>query len=130
MGVGSIAGNLWGRLRVQELNEVNLFTFLVISLATWRASSLLVNEKGPMNIFERFRDWAGIEVTQLGDRPEYYKAVPDTFLAQILDCVWCCSVWVALFWVAFYYLAPILSFWFSLPMAISALAIVIDRYTK
>lgn len=108
---------------------MNPFHFLLLALATWRVSSLLVNEKGPLDIFERLRTLAGIEHTQVGDSPEYYKAVSDTFFAQVLDCVWCCSVWVGIGWSILYYFSPTVSMWIALPLAISTTAIVVNRFS-
>lgn len=44
-------------------------------LATWRLTSLLVQEDGPARLFARLRAFS-------------------TF-GGVLECVWCCSVWVA-----------------------------------
>lgn len=104
---------------------MNITEIIIIGLATWRIASMLVHEKGPLNLFERMRTWVGIELMRAGDSPEYYKAVPDTFLAQLLDCVWCCSVWVAMGWTALYYFLPALAVWVALPFAISTIAIAV-----
>lgn len=101
------------------------YDFFLIAIATWRVSNFLVNEKGPLGIFEKLRSLAGIEQWQVDDKPEVYKAVPDTFLAQVLDCVWCCSVWIGIGWVSLYLYSPAVAVWVSYPMAISAVAIFI-----
>jgi hypothetical protein len=55
-------------------------TFLLYSLATWRISSLLCNEDGPVDIFKRLRA----------------AVCASPFLSGLLSCVWCCSVWVGM----------------------------------
>lgn len=57
-----------------------MLDWLLSALATWRLSSLLVNEDGPAHVFKRLRVWAELH---------------SGFLADLLACVWCCSVWVA-----------------------------------
>ena len=58
-------------LLVGELAEI-----VVLGLAVWRLSALLVLERGPLDVFLRFR--------QSTDS-----------LRGLLDCLWCTSVWVA-----------------------------------
>ena len=38
-----------------------LLPFVIISLAGWTISSLLVNEDGPYAIFTRLREWVGVQ---------------------------------------------------------------------
>lgn len=63
-----------------------LLDFVLISLATWRVSSLITHEDGPGNIFARVRRAVGAE------RPGEMTGV-----AILFTCVWCMSVWVAFF---------------------------------
>lgn len=79
-------------------------------LATWRLTSLIVNEDGPFKVFARLHNWANI--------------YSPNFLAGLLDCVWCTSVWVGT-GVAVIVLSPV---WFVLwPFALSAGAILLDE---
>lgn len=55
----------------------NLEQLVFLSFATWRISSLLVNEEGPFKVFVWFRE----KTHSLGG---------------LLDCLWCTSVWVAM----------------------------------
>ncbi len=53
---------------------------------------MIRDEAGPYQIFERFRDFAGItEIYQDGIRELYSN---DTLLADIIQCFWCLSIWV------------------------------------
>lgn len=92
--------------------------FIILSLATWRLSSLLVNEAGPKNMFGKFRTWAGIRVDA------YSQPYATGFLSELLMCVWCTSVWVGIGLSLIYWLSPIILFFISLPFALSTMAII------
>jgi hypothetical protein len=66
---------------------------LLVTLAVWRLSSLLVNEAGPWSIFYRLRAAAGVKYDEYGTRSA-------KGLAGILICVWCCSIWVSAIFTA------------------------------
>jgi len=98
---------------------------LILALATWRLSAMASYEVGPWRIFIRLRGLAGIQSTPDG-APE---AWPDTFLASLLTCVWCVSVWVGAAFLALYYLWPS-TIWLAAPLAISAGAIIVERFAR
>lgn len=102
--------------------DMNITNIIIYGLAIWRISSLLVNESGPAMIFLRIREWVGITHDDSGGR----VIVPETFLAQSLDCVWCCSIWVAFFFTLFWSFSPVLSLKVAVIFCLSAVAIVID----
>jgi len=102
---------------------MTLVEFLVFGLATWRVSSLLVDEVGPFRIFLKLRQLVGIQ----HDVDDFVSIVPDTFLASLLSCVWCTSVWVGLFWAVMYFVPY--SFYLALPFALSAIAIITSSRT-
>jgi hypothetical protein len=79
---------------------------LRLILATWRITSLLVQEAGPYHIFARLRD-------QHRDN-EFGKA---------LQCIWCTSVWVAVLMVILDRYCPVLVDIF----AVSTGAILVDK---
>ncbi len=101
------------------LNQAPLWLRLLIAaLATWRLSSLLVNqnEEGPGKLLNRIRDWVG--VYELGQDDE-----PLSNLGRLFACVWCMSIWVSLVLAAI----AITSLWIVLiPFALSAVAILIQ----
>lgn len=93
---------------------------LVIGLATWRISKILVDEEGPFKVFHHLRIFIS-------------KGLPtgNQFIETLwglFSCVWCMSVWVgfllALTWYYLWYhpLAKIAIYGF----AFSAVAIVVD----
>lgn len=98
--------------------------FIVYSLAVWRIASLLVRESGPFGMFKTFREWAGIRHDDAG----FPAIVPDNFLAQALNCVWCSSIWVAFFFTIFMLFLPVLSLQIATIFALSTMAILIDNH--
>lgn len=64
--------------------------FIILGLAVWRISSLFVNESGPLSLFQRIRELAGIQHDPDGVPYQY----PDNFFAELLSCIWCTSIWV------------------------------------
>lgn len=98
--------------------------FLILALAVWRLSSLLVEEEGPFLVFVRLRTRAGIEYD------DYSERIATTELAKIFNCVWCMSVWVGIFTVIFYWIWPEAIYWIAMPLALSAAAILLDRWAK
>lgn len=100
--------------------------FFIFGLAVWRISSMLVNETGPWQIFERLRNRVGILHDQDGKPYQY----PDGFFPQLLSCTWCCSVWVGAgvtAWSVFSYRSI---YYISLALALSAFAIFLDAIIK
>lgn len=100
-------------------------TIIIAILATWRLSAMLSYETGPFNIFIWFRELFGIVHDDDGKK----TIVPESFFAELLDCVWCVSVWIggAVAIILFFY--PVL-FWLLLPFALSAGAISIERFAN
>lgn len=97
--------------------------FLILGMATWRISSMLVQEKGPWNIFEKIRKLSGIEHDDNGNA----LLIPDNFFANVLSCIWCCSVWVAIaFFVCFLIWNNAIIF-FAFPFALSSISILLNK---
>lgn len=99
-----------------------MIELLIFGMATWRISSMLVNEDGPHYWFQDLRKWAGIEYDLRGE----IESTKDTFLSGILSCLWCCSVWVALILGLLYFISPDLTLKIATILAFSTVAIVID----
>lgn len=101
-----------------------LSEIIIYSLAAWRIANMLVNELGPFDLFVRIREVANIQ----HDEDGYPHMIPDNVLAGILSCVWCCSIWVAGGFVFVSLFFPVITLKVATVFAISAGAIVIDRY--
>ena len=85
---------------------MNALRLVVLALATWRLSHLLVLERGPFGVFEALRQEA--EGTEFG---------------KMLDCVWCVSVWVA----ALLLLIERVWRWPATLLGVAAGALLVDR---
>lgn len=96
--------------------------FFILGMATWRITSLLVREQGPWNIFERIRELSGI----IHDEDGNVLAIPDNFFADVLSCVWCCSIWVAFGWSIVFFIYPVIT-WVAIPFALSSITIFLDK---
>lgn len=105
---------------------MNFTDFLILALATWRVSSLLVDERGPWDIFVKIRSLAGMTHDENGEVAE----VPDGFFSQLLSCIWCTSVWTGLGIGVLYYLLGDLAVLIFLPLSLSSVAILLSGYIK
>lgn len=103
---------------------MGLDNLVLLILAVWRVSSLVTAERGPWDVFVRLRARAGIRPDEHGE-PESW---PDGFVAGVLSCLWCCSVYVGIVAAVAYYLAPVVTVWLCLPFALSAGAIIVERW--
>lgn len=102
---------------------MNLVDFIVLCLATWRVSSLLVAETGPFDMFLKLREAVGIT----HDEDKKVAVIPERFLPQLLSCMWCTSVWVGFLLTIFHNILPYISAWIVFPLALSAGAIAVER---
>ena len=98
--------------------------YLILALATWRISSLLANEDGPYNIFERLRQWSGVHYDA------YSNPQGSNELAKMLMCILCNSVWVGAALTVTYWLLGDVAIWLSLPFALSAVAVIGYEWTR
>ncbi len=96
---------------------------IVLCLATWRISALLTYEAGPFNSFLELREKAGI----IHDDEGEVIGHDESFIARVLECLWCNSLWVGAIMVIFAGIFQALAIWLLLPFALSAGAIVLER---
>jgi hypothetical protein len=100
-----------------------VFEFIVLALATWRLTSLLVWEDGPFEVFARLRHLLGVRYDETG------MVYGSNWLAKGVVCPACASVWFGFLWAVAYYLwQP--TWWIALPFALSAGAIVVERWNN
>ena len=102
---------------------MSILHIVILSLATWRLSSLLAAEEGPYNIFSKLRTKVGIYY--IGGRVD-----AQTELAKLFSCTWCLSVWIgAIASIAYATIKePIV--WIVMPLALSAAAIIVGKFTE
>jgi len=110
-------------------NIMRKLDFVVLSLAIWRLSNMLVGEDGPWLVFEHLRLRVGLQP------PQYPNMMRDTdppgqMPGTLFSCVWCISFWIAGIFAALYALKRNLAFWLSLPLALSAVSCIIDRWSN
>lgn len=102
--------------------NLNWLDIVILGLATWRMTSLLVKEVGPFRIFIRLRELTGIQ----HDEDDNIFIVPGNVFAGILSCVLCCSVWVGIGMTILYVAYP--SFIYAaMALSLSAIAIIFDK---
>jgi hypothetical protein len=101
---------------------MNGIRLLLLGLATWNLSSLLVMEDGPWHWFARLRHAVGVR----------YDANSNVYgtnqVAEMLTCLWCTSRWVALALCALLFWAPKWGTGLCLLLSASTVAIVVDRF--
>jgi hypothetical protein len=102
----------------REFSELTIVDFLLITLATWRLTRLLVYDTISSFIREQFAD-----VVKEGEGYALVKprSGPRRTLYELFHCPWCCGVWAALL-ISFFYLLTPLAFVPVLILAIAAVA--------
>ena len=95
--------------------------YLILALATWRLSNLLVNEDGPWQMFARLRALAGVRFN------EEFQPYASTMMAGAFVCIWGMSVWIGLGMWAMWQAWPDSVMRLAGPLALSAAAIMIDK---
>lgn len=90
---------------------INWFDFIILGLATYRISHMLVWEDGPFNLFDNFQSL--IE--------------PCKFFQGLFSCVYCLSVWVGAILIFSAIMDKIVTVYLMLPFALSAIAVILEE---
>jgi hypothetical protein len=100
-----------------------MLEFVVLALATWRLTSLLVWEDGPFEVFAKLRHFLGVRYDE--------RSMPEgtNWFAKGVICPACASVWFGVGWAVAYWLWPDV-WWIALPFALSAGAIAVERWNN
>ncbi len=93
--------------------------FLIVALAVWRISSLLVNEEGPFGIFEKLRYLVGVRYDK------HSEQVGTNVIAKIFLCVWCISIYLGA--LGAITLASSVLEWALNALALSTVAVIIEE---
>ena len=100
-----------------------MLELVILALATWRLTSLLVWEDGPFEFFARLRHGLGVRYDEANN------AYGTNWLANGIVCPACASVWFGIAWGTAYMLwHP--TWMIALPFALSAGAIVVERWNN
>lgn len=94
---------------------------LILSLAVYRITMLLVSEFGPYDVLERFRRWVGVHYD------ENLQRTGSNEIAKALTCVWCTSVWLGLAVGVVYGLWPQITIMVAFPFAIMGGVLIVYR---
>lgn len=123
-----------------------LFEFILIALATWRISNMLVDENGLFNVFLKIRDLIGIKYyyydTNMGQHVylEFDEVVKSRFelenynveykntFSELFSCVYCMSIWVGFGFTVLHYLLPQLNLFLTTWLSASTVAIFLKRF--
>lgn len=97
-----------------------MIEFVVVALAVWRLSSLLVKEEGPLDMFVRLRKFVGVKYD------EFSEPYGTNLVSKIFACVWCMSIWLSAPATLSFILFPKFTFYASLLFAFSAVAIIVE----
>lgn len=104
---------------------IELIDMLILSIAIWRISEILIDEAGPFDIALRIRLFAGVRYYSFEQNAEgefekrfisrhqvlnanaendlgNYLSVGDNVFARLLSCIYCASVWVGALTVGIY----------------------------
>ena len=97
--------------------------YIILALAVWRIAALVTQEQGPHSVFERLRVACGVRYKD-GD------LIAETELAKLIACPWCLSIHLGCIATVLYLLFGNPAVWMALPFALSALAIIADKYVN
>jgi len=99
--------------------------FLILALATFRISSLIADEDGPFGLFEWLRGKVGVKRDGNGDN------YGTNNFAVGVACQWCNSIWIGVaLTVAYYVLSKQITVLICLPLAFSAVAIIVAKVVE
>lgn len=101
---------------------MHITDFIILSLASWRISSLLVNEDGPYQLFSRLRHLAGVYHDEWNEAKSNYE------IGKLFTCLWCFSFYVGIVLMIIYIFYPEQTILGCLPFALSAGAILINKH--
>lgn len=96
----------------------------VAVLALWRASAMLAYERGPRDVLLHLRERLGVIDHDEDGKPATWDE--SRWTAGVVTCVWCLSVNLAVPYALAWFVAPTVTFWLSLPLALSAGAIIVE----
>lgn len=103
---------------------MTLLQFLILSLATYRISNLLIDESGPFELLDIFRYKIGVRHND--------KNIPYGLnqFAELFTCIYCLSIWIGVVITVSYTIIPEYTSWLCLPFALSSIAIGLHKYAE
>jgi hypothetical protein len=111
---------------------VSIFTFFLLSLATFRLTRLLTKDK----ITESFRALFLKEVTEVHEGVEEIWLVPRTdhrlvgWIGELITCYWCTGIWSAMILYVFIKVIPVVGYPLVMILATASVASLLEMYTN
>jgi Protein of unknown function (DUF1360) len=112
--------------------NITFFTFLLLSLAAFRLTRLIVFDKITEFIRNPFFDEIE-EVNENGEVEIYYipkKSGLRHFFGELLSCYWCTGIWAAAGLVGLYFLLPGIAQVIILILAIAGIAAILETIVQ
>ncbi len=108
--------------------EIDGWTFILIGLATFRLTRLIVFDRITEFIRKPFLE-EFVEQNEQGQEETYI--VPKgsgirKWMGELLSCYWCTGIWVSFFWVLFYLFYPNVAVFLILIFALAGFAAIIE----
>lgn len=116
--IGLVANQHWA-----DGFSISIIDLLILGLATWRLTSLIVSEAGPWDLMAKFRHRIGIRYDDLS------QPYGTNVIASAMTCVWCFSVWIGLGMAGMFLIFGPYVIMACLPLSLSAMSILIERMT-
>ncbi|PLT28503.1 DUF1360 domain-containing protein [Peribacillus deserti] len=110
------------------LLDVNFWLLLMLGLASFRLTRLLVFDKITHFIREPFFDEI-TETDEQGNEEVYIipkMQGPRKFIGELLSCFWCTGIWVSVFLLGIHYFIPFLGDPLILILAVAAIGSLIE----
>ena len=108
--------------------DIDFFTFILLGLATFRLTRLLVFDKITAFIRNPFLDEIE-EIDENGQTDTFLvpkEGMIKGFFGELLSCYWCTGVWSAIVLCTFYLVYPTLAIPVLLILAVAAVAAIIE----
>lgn len=97
-----------------------MMQFIILSIALWRLTMLIVHDSLPFELGDKFRDKIGVNYDDFGEQ------VATNQLAQLFTCVWCMGIWISLPFALYFYRENFFIYW----LALSGSMLIIDKYVR
>jgi hypothetical protein len=91
--------------------------FLIMGLAVWRFSNMLVYDEGPGDVF----GWIRRHMIRENDKPGS--------LSQGMQCPYCVSVWLSMVVFLGYAIWPFITLYVCIPLALAGFSSIIQQFT-
>lgn len=112
--------------------EVDFFSFLLLGLASFRLTRLIVFDV----IAERLRMFFLEEVIEENDNEEdTVYVIPKgkglrRFIGELISCYWCTGIWVSGFLVTSYVFFPPFTMWLLVILSVAAIASLFETLVQ